>query len=48
MSELSTELLDAKGLMRRAAYDARNAQDNKDRVSEIAVATVVRFGLPFG
>ncbi len=30
--------------MRRAAYDARNAQEDKDRVSELAVATLM--GLP--
>ncbi len=30
--------------MRRAAYDARNAQENKDEVSQVAVATLV--GLP--
>jgi 5-formyltetrahydrofolate cyclo-ligase len=38
-----TELLDAKATMRRAAYDARNAQPDKDRVSEIAVATLVEL-----
>jgi 5-formyltetrahydrofolate cyclo-ligase len=38
-----TELLDAKGTMRRAAYDARNAQPDKDRVSEIAVATLMEL-----
>ncbi len=40
MTAPSTELLDPKGLMRRAAYDARNSQPDKDRVSEIAVATL--------
>jgi len=35
--------MEAKGIMRRAAYDARNAQKNKDRVSEIAVATLVQL-----
>jgi 5-formyltetrahydrofolate cyclo-ligase len=38
-----TELLEAKGLMRRAAYDARNAQPDKDRISEIAVATLTQL-----
>jgi len=38
-----TELLDAKGLMRRAAYDARNAQPEKDRISEVAVATLMQL-----
>jgi 5-formyltetrahydrofolate cyclo-ligase len=35
--------MEAKGIMRRAAYDARNAQKNKDRTSEIAVATLVQL-----
>ncbi|MGO9469419.1 MAG: 5-formyltetrahydrofolate cyclo-ligase [Isosphaeraceae bacterium] len=43
MSGTSTELTDAKSIMRRAAYDARNAQKNKDRVSEIAVATLMQL-----
>jgi 5-formyltetrahydrofolate cyclo-ligase len=38
-----TELLEAKGTMRRAAYDARNAQPDKDRISEIAVATLMQL-----
>jgi 5-formyltetrahydrofolate cyclo-ligase len=38
-----TELLEAKGLMRRAAYDARNAQPDKDRISEVAVATLMKL-----
>jgi 5-formyltetrahydrofolate cyclo-ligase len=38
-----TELLDAKATMRRAAYDARNAQPDKDRISEIAVATLMQL-----
>jgi 5-formyltetrahydrofolate cyclo-ligase len=38
-----TELLDAKGLMRRAAYDARNGQPDKDRISEVAVATLMQL-----
>jgi 5-formyltetrahydrofolate cyclo-ligase len=37
------ELVDAKRALRRAAYDARNAQQDKDRVSEIAVATLVQL-----
>jgi len=37
------ELMERKGSMRRAAYDARNAQEDKDRLSEIAVAAFVRL-----
>jgi len=36
-------MLDPKGAMRRAAYDARNAQPEKERVSEIAVATLMQL-----
>jgi 5-formyltetrahydrofolate cyclo-ligase len=36
-----TQLMDAKGVLRRAAYDARNAQPDKERVSEVAVANLV-------
>lgn len=43
MSGTPTELMEAKGIMRRAAYDARNTQKHKDRVSEIAVATLVQL-----
>jgi 5-formyltetrahydrofolate cyclo-ligase len=43
LSESSHETLDAKGLMRRAAYDSRNAQPDKDRVSEVAVASLVQL-----
>jgi 5-formyltetrahydrofolate cyclo-ligase len=35
--------VEAKSIMRRAAYDARNAQKNKDRASEAAVATLVQL-----
>jgi len=35
--------MDAKGLMRRSAYDARNSQPDKDRVSQIAVATLLQL-----
>ena len=38
-----TELLEAKGLLRRAAYDARNAQPDKDSISEVAVATLLKL-----
>jgi 5-formyltetrahydrofolate cyclo-ligase len=38
-----TELLNAKGLARRAAYDARNAQPDKDRVSQIAVERLLEL-----
>lgn len=43
LSKSPTELMDAKGLMRRAAYDARNAQESKDHVSDIAVATLMQL-----
>ena len=36
-----TDLLEQKNLLRRQAYDARNAQENKDAVSELATATLV-------
>jgi 5-formyltetrahydrofolate cyclo-ligase len=35
--------MDAKGAMRRAAYDARNAQADKDRISEIAVTSLLQL-----
>jgi len=35
--------MDAKGLMRRSAYDARNSQPDKDVVSQIAVATLLQL-----
>ena len=43
LSDTLTGLLDAKGAKRRAAYDARNAQPEKERVSELAVATLMRL-----
>jgi 5-formyltetrahydrofolate cyclo-ligase len=43
LSDTSTELLDAKGLMRRQAYDARNAQNDKDSVSAAAIALLVEL-----
>jgi len=43
LTATSTELSDAKGLMRRAAYDARNAQPDKDQVSELGVAALIRL-----
>lgn len=36
-----TELLDRKAALRRAAYDARNSQADKERLSELAVARLV-------
>jgi len=39
---LITEI-DAKAAMRRAAYDARNAQEDKDRLSQIAVSTLMQL-----
>lgn len=41
MSESTAEITDPKALMRRAAYDARNAQPDKDQVSELAVAKLI-------
>jgi 5-formyltetrahydrofolate cyclo-ligase len=41
MTETSTETTDPKAQMRRAAYDARNAQPDKDQISEIAVNRLV-------
>jgi 5-formyltetrahydrofolate cyclo-ligase len=38
-----TELLDPKATMRRAAYDARNVQPDKDPISETAVATLMQL-----
>src|SRR5215216_6544150 len=35
--------MDAKNAMRRAAYDARNAQPDKDSVSQIAVASLMQL-----
>jgi len=35
--------LNAKGAMRRAAYDARNAQQNKDELSNAAVEALLRL-----
>ena len=43
VSETSTKPFDAKAAMRRAAYDARNAQEDKDRVSQIAVEKVMQL-----
>jgi 5-formyltetrahydrofolate cyclo-ligase len=40
---MSTEKLDAKGAMRRRAYDARNAQSDKDQVSARALESLVRL-----
>ena len=37
------ELVDAKGVMRRAAYDARNAQPDKDAVSQSAIARLLQL-----
>jgi 5-formyltetrahydrofolate cyclo-ligase len=43
VSNALKEKSDAKGAMRRMAYDARNAQPDKDRVSQIAVATLMQL-----
>jgi 5-formyltetrahydrofolate cyclo-ligase len=41
LPELSPPVANAKGLMRRAGYDARAAQEDKDRVSQLAVQAVM-------
>jgi 5-formyltetrahydrofolate cyclo-ligase len=41
--ETPTEIKEAKRILRRAAYDARNAQKNKNRASEAAIATLVQL-----
>lgn len=43
MSDALIEKPDAKGAMRRMAYDARNAQPDKDQVSQTAVATLMQL-----
>lgn len=43
MSQSSIDKQDAKAQMRRAAYDARNAQEDKDEVSRIAVASLMQL-----
>lgn len=41
LSTATTELMEAKGLLRRAAYDARAAQQDKDEVSRRAVRALL-------
>jgi 5-formyltetrahydrofolate cyclo-ligase len=43
LRETSTDLMETKSTLRRAAYDARNAQKNKDKASAAAVATLVQL-----
>jgi 5-formyltetrahydrofolate cyclo-ligase len=43
LAETPTQLMEAKSTLRRTAYDARNAEKNKDRASELAVATLVQL-----
>jgi 5-formyltetrahydrofolate cyclo-ligase len=43
LGETLTELMEAKSALRRAAYDARNAQKNKNRASEVAVQTLMQL-----
>lgn len=38
-----SELLELKNILRRKAYDARNAQSDKDEVSRRAIATLVQL-----
>jgi 5-formyltetrahydrofolate cyclo-ligase len=43
LSDTLTELMERKSVLRRTAYDARNAQEDKDRISELAVAALVQL-----
>ena len=43
MSDTLTDLTDRKGAMRRAAYDARAAQDDKNGVSQVAIANFLEL-----
>lgn len=43
MSDTLTDLMDRKGAMRRAAYDARNAQDDKNGASQVAIANFLQL-----
>ncbi|MCE9545003.1 MAG: 5-formyltetrahydrofolate cyclo-ligase [Planctomycetia bacterium] len=43
MSATPTEQVEAKAVLRRSAYDARNAQEEKDAVSAAAVATLMQL-----
>jgi len=42
-TDAKAELRERKQKMRRAAYDARNAQEDKDRVSELAIARFLQL-----
>jgi len=43
LSEATPDLMNPKALMRRAAYDARNAQPDKDAVSQLAVTRLMQL-----
>src|SRR5262245_59931196 len=43
LSATQTQVLDGKGVLRRAAYDARNAQSDKDAASEIAISRLLEL-----
>jgi 5-formyltetrahydrofolate cyclo-ligase len=43
LSETLTELMERKSVLRRTAYDARNAQEDKDRLSDLAVARLIEL-----
>jgi 5-formyltetrahydrofolate cyclo-ligase len=43
MMDNPSDLMERKNAMRRAAYDARNAQQEKDRLSEAAIARFVQL-----
>ena len=43
LSDTLTELMERKSVLRRTAYDARNAQEDKDQLSELAVARLMEL-----
>ncbi len=43
MAETQPDWMERKATMRRAAYDARNAQENKDQLSALAVARLLEL-----
>jgi 5-formyltetrahydrofolate cyclo-ligase len=43
LPETPTEIREAKSILRRAAYDARKAQQNKETASKAAVATLMNL-----
>jgi 5-formyltetrahydrofolate cyclo-ligase len=43
LSDAQIEPMSRKSEMRRAAYDARNAQEDKDRISQVALETLLNL-----